>query len=73
MRARRPAAWRSLESFDQAPGPRATNAQKHTYTEYMVMELMAAHLKSLKDFPPAQKGSSLSFDQMLDAIPKGKQ
>ena len=62
-----------FESFDQAPGPRATNAQSHTYTEYMVMELMAAHLKSLTDFPPAQKGSSLSFDQMLEAVPKGKQ
>ena len=31
---------------------------------------LAEYLKSLKDFPQAQKGASLSFDQMTEAIPK---
>jgi hypothetical protein len=41
--------------------------------EYEIGEILAEHLKSLKDFPPAQKGTSLSFDEMMQAIPKGKQ
>jgi len=47
--------------------------QTHTYIEYMVTEALAQHVKSLKDFPPAQKGATLSLDQMMESIPKGKQ
>jgi arylsulfatase len=62
-----------FESYEQAPGPRATLTQSHTYIEYMVTELLTQHIKSLIDYPPAQKGASLSFSQMLESIPKSKQ
>jgi arylsulfatase len=62
-----------FEYFDQAPGPRATISQSHTFLEYEIEEILTEHLKSLQDFPPAQKGTSLSFEQMMQAIPKGKQ
>jgi arylsulfatase len=62
-----------FESYDQAPGPRATISQSHTYLGYAVQDILAEHLKSLHDYPPAQKGSSLNFDEMMQAIPKGVQ
>jgi arylsulfatase len=60
-----------FESFDQAPGPRGTISQSHTYFMYEVVDLLAQHFKSLRDYPPVQKGTSLSFDEMMKAIPKG--
>jgi arylsulfatase len=62
-----------FEYFDQAPGPRATLSQSHTFLEYEIEDILAEHLKSLKDFPPAQKGTTLNFDEMMQAIPKSKQ
>ena len=62
-----------FESYEQAPGPRATLMQTHTYLEYMVQDVLEEHVKTLRDFPPVQKGASLNFDEMLQAIPKSKQ
>jgi len=42
------------------------------YIEYLLTDVLAEHLKSLKDFPPAQKGATLNFDEMMQSIPKGK-
>jgi hypothetical protein len=44
----------------------------HTFVEYMVTDLLAQHFRSLIDYPPAQKGTTLSFDQMMEQLPKGK-
>ena len=33
-------------------------------------DAIVAHLKTFKDFPPAQKGVSLSFDQLKEQITK---
>jgi arylsulfatase A-like enzyme len=59
-----------FESYDQAPGPRATLMQTHTYLEYMVQDILTEHIKSLREFPPAQKGATLNFDEMMQAIPR---
>ena len=62
-----------FESYDQAPGPRAGLSQSHTYLQYLVTDVITEHVKSLMAYPPVQKGTSLSFDQILQAIPKGTQ
>jgi arylsulfatase len=59
-----------FESYDQAPGPRATISQSHTWIGYKVQDILGEHLKSLHDYPPAQKGASLNFDEMMESIQK---
>ena len=49
------------ESYDQAPGPRATLSQQKTYLFNAVMERLARHQATLQKYPPKQKGSSLSI------------
>ena len=49
------------ESYDQAPGPRATLTQQKTWLYNAVMERLARHMATLQKYPPQQKGSSLSF------------
>lgn len=44
--------------------------QTHTYLEYMVQDILTEHIKSLREFPPAQRGATLNFDEMMQAIPK---
>jgi arylsulfatase A-like enzyme len=61
-----------FESYEQVPGPRATLTQSHTFMQYQVMDLLKAHFQSLMDYPPAQSGSTLSFDKMMEMIPKPK-
>jgi arylsulfatase A-like enzyme len=48
------------ESYDQAPGPRATLTQQKTYLYNDVMDRLGRHMATLQKFPPKQKGSSLS-------------
>ncbi|WP_444436216.1 arylsulfatase [Pseudomonas sp. A6] len=59
-----------FESYDQAPGPRANLLQKKTYLFNRMTDAIVAHLKTFRDFPPAQKGVSLSFDQLKEQITK---
>jgi hypothetical protein len=62
-----------FESYGQTPGPRATQTQSHTYVQYQITDLLAEHFKSLLGYPPAQAGTSLSFDEMMARIPKHAQ
>lgn len=62
-----------FESFDQAPGPRALVSQAHTYATYMIKDIVEAHVKTLAEFPPVQKGNSLSMDQLIEQMQKGAQ
>ena len=48
------------ESYDQAPGPRATITQQKTWLYNDVMARLARHMATLQKYPPQQKGSSLS-------------
>ncbi len=48
------------ESYDQAPGPRATITQQKTWLYNDVMARLARHMATLQKYPPPQKGSSLS-------------
>lgn len=57
-----------FESYEQAPGPRATLTQTHTFVGYMVQDILKEHIKSLKDFPPAQRGVTLNFDEMMQSL-----
>lgn len=51
------------ESYDQAPGPRATVTQQKTYLFNDFMERLQRHAGTLKQYPPVQKGSSLSLGE----------
>ena len=48
------------ESYDQAPGPRATVTQQKTWLYNDVMTRLARHMATLQKYSPQQKGSSLS-------------
>jgi len=48
------------ESYDQAPGPRATITQQKTWLYNDVMARLARHMATLQKYPPQQKGTSLS-------------
>ena len=49
------------ESYDQAPGPRATITQQKTWLYNDVMDRLARHMATLQKYPPKQKGTSLSL------------
>ncbi len=57
-----------FESFDQAPGPRPMITQSHTYVTYQAKDIVEAHLKTLAQFPPAQRAESLSMDEIMRQI-----
>lgn len=59
-----------FESYGNAPGPRATLQQQKMGLFHMGVDLIAEHLKSLKDYPPAQKGASLSVGEVMEQILK---
>jgi len=48
------------ESYDQAPGPRATVTQQKTYLFNEFLERIGKHMATLQQYPPKQKSSSLS-------------
>jgi arylsulfatase len=49
-----------FESYDQAPGPRATLTQQKTWLYNAVLERLGRHMATLQEYPPKQTGSSLS-------------
>ena len=51
------------ESYEQTPGPRATLSQEKTYLFNDVMDRLGRHIGTLKQYPPKQKGSSLSIGE----------
>jgi hypothetical protein len=51
------------ESYDQAPGPRATLTQQKTYLYNEVMDRLGQHMATVQKYPPKQKGSSLSVGE----------
>lgn len=57
-----------FESYDQAPGPRASLTQKKTGLLEAVNGLVAAHLSSFQQYPPSQKASTLSIDKTIEEI-----
>lgn len=62
-----------FESYDQAPGPRALTTQGHTYVGYQIQDIIEAHVKSLVEFPPVQRGTSLSMDVQMQQMTRTKQ
>jgi arylsulfatase len=62
-----------FEGYEQAPGPMATLLQSHTYVGYQMQDLLEQHIKSFKDYPPVQKGTSLNIDEILQAVMRSKQ
>jgi len=56
-----------FEYFDGAPGPRATVLQSKAHVFHAAGEIVAAHLRTFQQFPPVQKGTSLSFAEALEA------
>jgi arylsulfatase len=50
-----------FESYDQAPGPRATVTQQKTYLFNEFLERIGKHMATLQQYPPKQKSSSLSI------------
>jgi hypothetical protein len=62
-----------FESYDQAPGPRAYTTQSHTYVGYQVQDIIEAHVKSLAEYPPVQRGTSLSMEAQIEQLTKSKQ
>ncbi len=55
-----------FESYDQAPGPLTSMIQKKQFVLQEIQNVMMDHLKTLKDYPPVQKGGSLSAGTMMD-------
>jgi hypothetical protein len=49
------------ESYDQAPGPRATITQQKTWLYNDVMDRLGRHMGTLQKYPPRQNGTSLSI------------
>lgn len=57
-----------FESFDQWPRTLGQLPQHKSWTFNTILARIGAHLQTLRDFPPAQKGSSLSIDQMIQQM-----
>lgn len=49
------------ESYDQAPGPRATISQQKTWIFNDITDRLSKHMATLQKYPPKQKGSSLKI------------
>ena len=56
------------ESYDSAPGARATLTQHKTYAFNAIMERLAAHAATLQQYPPVQKSASLSIAEMMKKL-----
>lgn len=62
-----------FESYEQAPGPRALLQQQKMGQFHRGVDLIVEHLASLKEFPPAQAGASLSVGEVLEQVLKGNE
>jgi arylsulfatase len=57
-----------FESYDQAPGPRATMAQHKLFISHGVVDMIGEHLATLKEYPPRQKAASANVQKIIDGI-----
>ena len=57
-----------FESFDQYPRTLGQLPQHKSWMFNTVLSRMFAHIKTLQQFPPMQRGSSLSLDEMIDRM-----
>ncbi len=55
-----------FESYNQAPIPPGSLPQHKSWMFNVVVAKMGAHIKTLMDFPPSQKPTSLSIDKLID-------
>jgi len=56
------------ESYESAPGARATLTQHKTYLFNATLERLAHHMATLQKYPPKQKPASLSISEMMQEI-----
>ena len=54
-----------FESYTQVPRPAANMLQHKSWMFNIVTARMGAHLKTLVEFPPAQKSTSLSVEKLV--------
>ena len=57
-----------FESFESAPGARATVTQHKTWLFNATLERLARHAATLRKYPPRQKSSSLSIAEMMQKL-----
>lgn len=57
-----------FESYLQAPGPRADTTQRKTYMMNMMLEHLAAHVATLKAFPPRQPPTSTNIGVIMERL-----
>ena len=57
-----------FESFDQYPRTLGQLPQHKSWFFNVILARMNAHIQTLKDFPPTQRGSSLSLDKLIDQM-----
>lgn len=60
-----------FESYGNTPGPRATLQQQKLGQFHRGVDLITAHLNTLKEFSPVQKGASLSVGEVMEQVLKG--
>lgn len=56
-----------IESYESTPELRALLQQKQRQF-HRGADLIGAHLKTMKDYPPAQRGASLSVGEVMEQI-----
>ena len=57
-----------FESFDQYPRTLGQLPQHKSWMFNTVLARVGAHIKTLQEYPPTQRGSSLSLDTMVDQM-----
>ena len=57
-----------FESYTQVPRPAANMLQHKSWMFNIVTARMGAHLKTLMEFPPAQKPTSLSVEKLVQEV-----
>lgn len=55
-----------FESYEQAPIPPGSLPQHKSWMFNIIVAKLAAHVKTLIEFPPSQKPTSLSMDKLLE-------
>ena len=61
-----------LESFDGLTD-RSDIVQPKQWLNKPVQEVLGEHIKSLMDFPPAQKAATFDFNELMKSLMSGKQ
>lgn len=57
-----------FESFDQWPRTLGQLPQHKSWMFNTILGRINEHLATLREFPPAQRGSSLSIEKMIDQM-----